>query len=74
MVVSVPLLSPTFEQPDEGTEIFSGRVNTGVRDREDSDEVFVVEAIERGWSRSPSGTRRGDGSTSLTRHEVVRQS
>jgi len=51
-VESVPLLNPTFEQPDEGTEVFSCRVKTGLwsgdRARADSDRVFVVEVIERG--------------------------
>jgi len=77
MVVSVPLLSPTFEQPDEGAELFSCRVKTGLwnidRVRAASDVVFVVEVIEGGGSESSGGTRRGESSTSSTRHEAIRR-
>jgi hypothetical protein len=51
-VESVPLLNPTFEQPDEGAELFSCREKTGLwngdRVRVDNDGAFVVEVIERG--------------------------
>lgn len=60
-VDSVPLLNPTFEQLDEGAELFSCREKTGLwstdRVRADNAEVAVVEVIGRGWSRSSSGTR-----------------
>ena len=76
-VESVPLLNPTFEQPDDGTELFSCRVKTGLWNRGcvrvDNDGVFVVEAIDRGGTGSSSGTRRGESSTSSTSHEAVRQ-
>ena len=75
-VESVPLLSPTFEQLDDGTELFSCRVKTGLWNRGcvkvDNGGVCVVEAIEKGSGPS-SGTRRGESSTSSTSHEVVRQ-
>jgi len=77
-VESVPLLNPTFEQPEDGAETFSCRVKTGLWDvkyvRVDNDGVFVVEVIERGGSGSSSGTRRGESSTSSTRHGLTRQS
>ena len=60
-VESVPLLNPTFEEPDEGTELFSCREKTGLwstdRTRADNDGLIVVEVMEMGWSRSLSGTR-----------------
>lgn len=77
-VVSVPLLSPTFEQPDEGAELFSCRVKTGLwngnRTSVDNDGVVVVEVIEREGCGSSGGTRRGESSTSSTRHEALRWS
>jgi hypothetical protein len=43
-VESVPLLNPTFEQPEDGTELFSCRVKTGLwngdRVRVDNDGVL----------------------------------
>lgn len=51
-VVSVPLLNPMFEQPEEGVELFSWRVKTGFWNvdcmRLDSDGEIVADAIERG--------------------------
>lgn len=51
-VESVPLLSPMFEQPDEGTELFSCREKTGLwsgdRVKVDNAGAFVVEVIEIG--------------------------
>jgi len=61
-VESVPLLNPTFEQPEDGAEHFSCRVKTGLWNgdpmRVDNDGVFVVEVIERGGSGSSNGTCR----------------
>ena len=58
----MPLLNPTFKQLDDGTELFSCRVKTGLWNGDfasvDNGGVFVVEAIERGGGESSSGTRR----------------
>jgi hypothetical protein len=51
-VGSVPLLKPTFEQPDEGAEVFTCREKTGLcrgdRVKVDKDEAFAADVIGRG--------------------------